>query len=161
MATRSRKSYISVQMYGFDELLKDIEAAGGSINGAVDSCMKQSAQIQQKELKAQMQKAVEKTKKTYHNGKTPYKSTMPQLIKRMPPPEIKWEGNTCIARVGYHKGKYDPNNLSDGYKTVFANYGTPRISPREFIKKAQNQAKPQIKKAQEETLKMILGRLSK
>lgn len=148
MATRSRKSYISVQMYGFDELLKDIEAAGGSINGAVDSCMKQSAQIQQKELKAQMRKANPKP-------------VSDKLVNRMPQPEIKWEGNVCVARVGYKKGKYDPNNLSDGYKAVFINYGTPRISPREFIKKAQNQAKRQIKQSQEETLQKILGRLSK
>lgn len=145
MATRSRKSYIQVQLYGFDDLLKKIEAAGGSINGAVDSCMKQSAQIQQKELKAQMRKAKVKD----------------SLTNRMPPPEIKWNGNACIARVGYKKGDYDPDHLSDGYKAVFINYGTPRISPREFIKKAQTKAKPQIKKAQEETLNKILGRISK
>lgn len=145
MASRSRKSYIELQLNGFDDFLKKIEEAGGSINGAVDSCMKQSAQIQQKEFKAQMRKA--KVKET--------------LINRMPPPEIKWSGNACIARVGYKKGDYDPNNLSDGYKAVFINYGTPRISPREFIKKAQNQAKKQIKQAQEEALNKILRRLQK
>lgn len=144
MATR-RKSFISLQLSGFDELLKEIEKAGGSINGAVDSCMKQSAQIQQKEFKAQMRKA--KVKET--------------LINRMPPPEIKWSGNACVARVGYPKGEYDPNKLTDGYKAVFINYGTPRISPREFIKKAQNQAKKQIKQAQEEALNKILRRLQK
>lgn len=144
MATR-RKSFISLQLTGFDELLKKIEDAGGSINGAVDSCMKQSAQIQQKELKAQMRKA--NVKET--------------LVNRMPPPEIKWNGNACVARVGYPKGDYDPNKLTDGYKAVFINYGTPRISPREFIKKAQNQAKKQIKQSQEETLNKILGRLQK
>lgn len=161
MASRSRKSYISLNLEGFDELLKQIEAAGGSINGAVDSCMRQSAQIQQDELKAQMRKAVEKTKKTYKNGKTKYHSTLPKLINRMPPPEIKWQGNACVVRVGYKKGEYDPKNLTDGYKAVFINYGTPRISPREFIKAAQNKAKPQIKKAQEECLQKILGRLAK
>lgn len=144
MATR-RKSFISLQLTGFDELLKDIEKAGGSINGAVDSCMKQSAQIQQKEFKAQMRKA--KVKET--------------LINRMPPPEIKWSGNACVARVGYPKGEYDPKKLTDGYKAVFINYGTPRISPREFIKKAQNKAKKQIKQAQEEALNKILERLQK
>lgn len=141
----SRKSYISLNLVGFDELLKNIEAAGGTINGAVDSCMKQSAQIQQKELKAQMQK----------------KKVDGALVNRMPPPEIKWDGNACIARVGYKKGEYDPKNLSDGYKAVFINYGTPRVSPRKFIRAAQNKAKPQIKKAQEETLNKILERLQK
>lgn len=160
MASR-KKSYISLNLVGFDELLKKIEEAGGSVNGAVDSCMRQSAQIQQDELKAQMRKAVEKTKKAYSNGKTEYHTTLSKLINRMPPPTIEWDGNVCVTRVGYKKGEYDPKNLSDGYKAVFINYGTPRISPREFIKAAQNKAKPQIKKAQEECLNKIIGRLNK
>lgn len=141
----SRKSFIALNLVGFDELLKSIETAGGSVNSAVDSCMRQSAQIQQKELKAQMRK------KKVDGG----------LINRMPQPEIKWDGNACITRVGYTKGDYNPENLSDGYKAVFLNYGTPRVSPRAFIKAAQNKAKPEIKKAQEETLNKILGRLQK
>lgn len=144
MASR-KKSYISLNLVGFDELLKKIEDAGGSVNGAVDSCMRQSAQIQQDELKAQMRK----------------KKVGNSLTNRMPAPEIKWDGNVCVTRVGYKKGEYAPKNLSDGYKAVFINYGTPRISPREFIKAAQNKAKPQIKKAQEECLNKIIGRLEK
>lgn len=145
MATKSRKSYISLNLEGFDDLLKKIEEAGGSINGAVDSCMKQSAQIQQKELKAQMRKS----------------KVSDSLIGRMPPPEIEWNGNACTARVGYKKGSYNPEKLTDGYKAVFINYGTPRISPREFIKAAKKKAKPQIKKEQEKTLNKILERVTK
>lgn len=148
MASRKGKSYIQLNLEGFDELLKKIEDAGGSINGAVDSCMRQSAQVQQKELKAQMHKASPKPVST-------------ALINRMPPPEIDWNGNACTARVGYKKGSYDPKKLSDGYKATFINYGTPRIAPREFIKKAKAQARPQIKKEQQKTLEKILGRLSK
>lgn len=144
MASRSRASQISLRLEGFDELLKKIEEAGGSINGAVDSCMRQSAQIQQKELKAQMRQ----------------KHISSDLINRMPPPSLEWSGNACIARVGYVKGSYDPKNLSDGYKAVFINYGTPRISPREFVKAAQQKASKEIKKTQEETLNKILGRLA-
>ena len=139
----SRKSYIQLNIYGFDELLKKIESAGGTINKAVDICMKQSAKTQETYLKAQMRKTKVDT----------------DLINRMPPPEIEWNGNSCTARVGYKKGDYNPKELSDGYKAVFINYGTPRISPREFIKAAKNKAKPQIKKEQEETLNKILGRL--
>ena len=134
------KSYISVQLNGFDELLKKIEAAGGTINGAVDTCMKKSAKIQQEQLQAQMHKSKVAT----------------DLINRMPQPEIRWDGNTCIARVGYKKGEYNPKDLSDGYEAVFINYGTPRIKPRGFIRAAQNKARPQIKKQQEETLNEIL-----
>ena len=138
MATK--KSYIQLNFYGFDELLKKIEGAGGTINKAVDECMKQSARTQETYLKAQMRKA----------------KVDIDLINHMPPPEIEWNGNSCTARVGYKKGDYNPKKLSDGYKAVFINYGTPRISPREFIKAAKKKAKPQIKKEQEETLNKIL-----
>lgn len=145
MATRKGKSYIQLNIEGFDELLKKIEEAGGSINGAVDTCMKKSAQIQQKELKTTMQR----------------KKVSNALINRMPQPEIEWNGNACTARVGYHKGAYDPKDLSDGYEAVFINYGTPRIKPRNFIKAAKNKARPQIKKLQEQTLNEILEDLKK
>lgn len=140
-----KKSYIQLNIEGFDELLKKIEQAGGSINGAVDKCMKQSAQFQKKELKTQMQK----------------KKITTSLINRMPDPEIEWNGNTCTARVGYKKGAYNPKDLSDGYEAIFINYGTPRISPRNFIQAAKNKARPQIKKLQEQTLNEILEDLKK
>ena len=148
------KSYISIKMNGFDELLKDIEKAGGAIDSSVDTCMRESAKIQQEALKATMQK-----KKIDSN-----------LIGRMPPPEIKWEGNSCEARVGYKKGKYDRSNLSDGYKAVFINYGTPNridkdnephIDARGFIKEAKKKALPEIKKKQKDTLEGILKELKK
>lgn len=136
----ARKSYIELNLYGFDDLLKKIESAGGSINGAVDRCMKKSAEIQETHLREQMRKS----------------DVEADLINRMPPPVIQWSGNACTARVGYKKGEYNPKNLSDGYKVVFINYGTPKITPRNFIKRAKSKAKPQIKKEQEVTLKEIL-----
>ena len=145
MAGGKGKSYIQLNIEGFDELLKKIEEAGGSINKAVDTCMKQSAQIQQKELKAQMQK----------------KKVSNALINRMPQPEIEWNGNACTARVGYHKGAYNPKDLSDGYEAVFINYGTPKIAPRNFIRAAKNKARPQIKRAQQEAMNKILEDLKK
>lgn len=140
---------ITLKFEGFEELLQDIEAAGRSMNSAVESCMKQSAKIQYNELKKQMSKAgVDK-----------------DLINRMPSPTVEWQGNQCRAEIGYKKGSYDSNNPSDGYKVVFLNYGTPhrsvhgKVAARGFIKKAKAKAKPQIKKSQEETLKKILSRL--
>lgn len=138
-------AYIKLNLEGFDELIKKIEEAGGTMKSAVDTCMRQSAQVQQKELKSAMQK----------------KKVASDLINRMPQPEIEWNGNACTARVGYHKGAYDPKDLSDGYEAVFINYGTPRIKPRNFIKAAKNKARPQIKKLQEQTLNEILEDLKK
>lgn len=142
---------IKLQFSGFDELLEQIEKAGGTIDKAVDSCMKQSAQIMQSELKNEMKLS----------------GVDNDLIARMPAPEIQQDGNTMIARVGYKKGAYNPNNISDGYKVVFLNYGTPKrskhgkLEARGFIDRAQKKARKRIKKAQKEALEKILERVSK
>lgn len=140
-----------LQLKGFDDLLEQSQKAGGSVDRAADSCLRQSAQIMQQELTAQMQAA------GVDSG----------LISSMPAPEITVNGNRYEAAVGYKKGSYDPNNPGDGYKAVFLNYGTPRrskhgkVAPRGFIAAAKKNAAPRIKKAQRETLEKILGRVSK
>lgn len=140
-----------LQLKGFDVLLEQIQKAGGSIDAAADSCLRQSAQIVQKELKAQMQAA------GVDSG----------LINAMPPPQIEVKHNRYSAAVGYKKGNFDPRNPSDGYKVVFLNYGTPRrtlhgkVAARGFIQAAKKKARPQIKAAQQETFEKILGRVNK
>ncbi len=140
-----------LQLKGFDDLLEQIQKAGGSIDAAADSCLRQSANIMQTELQAQMQAA----------------GVDSDLIDSMPQPQITVNGNRYSAAVGYKKGDYDPSNPSDGYKVVFLNYGTPRrtmhgkVKARGFIEKAKKKARPRIKAAQQETLEEILGRVSK
>lgn len=141
---------IKLKLDGFDELLSQIEKAGGNIDGAAKKCLQKSANIMHDELKKQM------TAANVDGG----------LINRMPPPEIESEGNRHTARVGYKKGDYDPNDPSDGYKVVFANYGTPHRSEhgqqpaKGFIQKAKKKANTKIKKAQKETLNDILRGLN-
>jgi len=140
---------IKLKLSGFDDLFEQIKKAEGNVDKAAEQCLKESAQIMQSELKAQMQKS----------------GVDSDLIDRMPSPEIQTDGNSMIARVGYKKGAYNPDNLSDGFKVVFLNYGTPRrskhgkVEAKGFIDKAQRKAKKQIKKAQEATLKKIIGEL--
>lgn len=142
---------LKVKLEGFDELFEQIKAAGGTVEQATNSCLQESAQIMQAELKAQMQSA----------------GVESDLISAMPPPEITAEGNRYTAKVGYKMGTYDPDNLSDGFKVLFLNYGTPhrtmhgKVAPRGFVAKAKKKANPQIKKSQQATLKKILGDLSK
>lgn len=137
---------IRLKLEGFDELLKDIEKAGGSINSATRECLVKSAVILQNELVVKMQAA----------------DVDGDLIKAMDQYEIETHANRYKARVGYKKGAYDPHNLSAGYKVVFLNYGTPRrkehgqIEARGFIQKAKKAANRKIKKQQEETLQEIL-----
>lgn len=140
---------IKLKLNGFDELFAQIQAAGGTVERATESCIKQSAQIMQSELKTQMQKS----------------NVDGDLISSMPPPEIEVNGNRYTARVGYKKGAYDPNNPSDGYKVVFLNYGTPnrskhgKVVARGFIQRAKKKASAPMKRAQKETLEKIIGRL--
>lgn len=140
---------IKLRLSGFDDLLEQIQKAGGTIDRAAESCLKQSAQIMQSELKSEMKKS----------------GVDNDLINRMPTPELQKDGNSMIARVGYKKGAYNPNDISDGYKVVFLNYGTPKrskhgkVEARGFIDRAQKNARKKIKKAQKEALEKILERV--
>lgn len=140
---------IKLNLDGFDEMLKKIEKAGGNVDKASRRAMERAADIMQDELKAQMQAADEK-------------NSMSNLIARMPSPTIENDYGRITARVGYKKGAYNPDNLSDGYKAVFINYGTPRrtkhgkVKARGFIQKAKRRAKPKIRKEQEKILDEIL-----
>lgn len=140
---------IKLKLEGFEEMLQQVEGAAAVADRAASSCIKQAAQIMHKELKSEMQKS----------------NVDSDLINRMPQPEIEADGNRYTARVGYKKGTYDENDPSDGYKIVFANYGTPNRSKhgkqpaKGFIKRAKDNASKQIKKAQKETLNKIMGRV--
>lgn len=142
---------INLKLEGFDELLRKIQKAGGTIDQAADSALRASAHIMQNELKEQMHAA----------------GVDPGLIGRMPPPEIEIKGNRYRAEVGYPKGTFNEKDPSDAFKVIFLNYGTPRrklhgnIEARGFIQKAKKKARPQIKKKQQEVLDKILGRLEK
>lgn len=146
----AKKSGITVQISGFEEILTAIKDAGGSIDGAVDSALKQSAQIVESEMKTQMQSA----------------GVDSDLINSMPNFEITQDGDRYVAEVGYKKGTYNPENLSDGYKVVFLNYGTPnrkkhgKMTALGFIQKAKKKANPKVKKVQKEVFDKILGRLN-
>lgn len=150
---------IKIELKGYQDLLADIEAAGGSMIGAAESAVRQSAQIMQTELKAEMKN-----------------SGVPQeLVNSMPQFDIEKLGNRVSARVGYKKGAYDPKNPSNGYKVVFLNYGTPHRMKHGkivegsttkagtlklgFIDRAKTRARPKIKKQQKIALEKILERL--
>ena len=142
---------IKLKLEGFDDLLTQIEKAGGTIDGAATKCLKKSADIMHNELTAQM------TAANVDSG----------LINRMPPPEVEIDGNRYNARVGYKKDAYNPDNPSDAYKVIFDNYGTPRRSKhgkqpaKGFIQKAKKKAKTKINKEQKETLNEIIGGLKR
>lgn len=143
------KLSIEIKLNGFDELLEKIKSSDVSINSTAKKCIDKSASIMESELKTQMKK-----------------SGVPNnLINAMPKSEVIVEGDRFVARVGYIKGAYNPNNLSDGYKVLFLNYGTPnrskhgKVSARGFIQKAKRKAKTSIRKQQNQTLNDIIQEL--
>ena len=142
---------IKVNLQGFEELYTQIQKAGGSIDSAAERCIRESAQVMQSELKATMQST------GFDSG----------IVGRMPAPEIKKEGNKYSAKVGYKMDGYNPSNLSDGFKALFYNFGTPnrtshgKEAARGFIAKAKKKASPKIKQAQQDTLETILEGVSK
>lgn len=142
---------IRLKLDGFEEMLKKIEKAGGSVDEAVKTCLESSANIMETQLKYEMRDA----------------DVPENLIDRMPEAEFENHHGLQSVKVGYRKGTYDPKNLSDGYKVAFLNYGTPRRSKHGkiqeggkiklgFIARAKRKAKPKIRKAQEKTLDNIL-----
>lgn len=144
---------IRLNLTGFDDLLKKIEKADGDIQKASEQCIKQSAEIMQTELKSAMHSA---------GG-----GVDEDLINRMPNYTIESNAAKVTARVGYKATSYNPNNLSDYFKAMFAQYGTPhrkkhgQESARNFITKAKKAAKPKIKAQQQKTLNEILKDLTK
>lgn len=137
---------LKLKLDGFDDLLREIEKAGGNVDAVMKKCLRESANIMQNELKTQMRE-----------------SNVPNdMIDAMPEPELEGDYGVLTARVGYKKGAYDPTNPSIGYKVVFLNYGTPnrtkhgKIIGRGFIQKAKKRAMPKIRKQQEQALKDAL-----
>ena len=144
---------IKLTLNGFDDLLKKIEKANGNMEKAAMQCIKQSAEIMQTELKTAM--------RTTKGG------VSESLINRMPNYRIENNRTRVSAQVGYPSTSYNPNNLSDYHKAIFANYGTPhrkkhgQEKARGFVSKAKRTAKPKIKAQQEKTLNDILKDLTK
>ena len=142
---------IQLKLDGFEQLLKEIQQAEGNVEKATETCLRKSAAIMQDTLKAEMRRS----------------DIDGEFIERMPEYEIEKNYGLITARVGYKKGAYNPDNLSDGYKAVFLNYGTPdrkkhgKVKARGFISRAKSKAKKPIKQQQEATLKDILKGLKK
>lgn len=140
-----------LQFKGFEELLENIQKAGGSIDVVANSCIRQSAQIMHDELQSKMRSS------GVDSG----------LVERMPQPLINIAGNRYSARVGYKMGNYNPADPSDGFKAVFWNYGTPRrskhgkVAAHGYVARAKKAAARKIKKEQRKTLEKILERVSK
>lgn len=138
---------IKIELDGFDELIKQIEKAGGNAQNAAYNAAQQSCHVVLSEIDNEMSSA----------------NVSPRLISSSSQGySIEQSPGYISASVGFKKGAYDPKNPSDGYKVVFLNYGTPhrkkhgQVKARGFIQKAKKKSRAKVKKIQEDTLKEIL-----
>lgn len=134
---------------GFQKMISDLELSQKDTQRVASSCINQSAQIMQADLKAEMQGS----------------DLSQSLANKMPSFQVKESDGKFRAEVGFPKTSYSPRNLSDYHKAVFANYGTPhrkshgQEKARGFVQRAKKSARPKIKKQQNLALKKILERL--
>ena len=108
---------------GFEDLMHEIDRAGGHIKRIVENCANKVTTIAEDELRGKVERATDS-------------ESLKRSIKVSRP---KWSsggsGNVCSGHVGWEiEGKPNPRNLSEGFKSVYLNYGTS-VAGREHIKK--------------------------
>lgn len=140
-----------LQLKGFDDLIAEIQRAGGSVDNAVVKAMNESVNVVEQQLQSEC-------------ARVGVPSTVSGEIKVEAP---KMTHDVCAGAVGWKLGAYDPQNPSAGYKAVLLNYGTIRrktktgadrgaIKARGFITNAKKKSKKQVAAIQKKTFDEIL-----
>ena len=125
-------------LYGFDELVKQIEEAGGAIDKAAESAVASSSQLVRSDLKKFM-------------SSTP-KNKTGRTVKSLRPVQVESYRGRIESKVGFDISK-------GGIASVFWEHGSPRRQPQtKFIAKAFGNKK-KLQKAQEEALIKVLSRI--
>lgn len=125
-----------IEMYGVSELLKNIEAAGGKVDTAVQKAVDRSLEIVGTDMQAFMS-GHKHTGETYESfEQTPAKS----------------DGNKVTANAGYNVKK-------GGLPAIFLDVGTPKQKPYFFRYYAVENNRKKIEEIQRQTLNDILGGL--
>lgn len=149
------KGGIKISLKGFDRMLEELQQAGGDVDRAAASAIRESAKVVEDELQA-----------------AATASGVPSDIISEIRKNTSKEGDRYEAEVGWIMGNYDPKKPTAGYKAVFLNFGTVKRythkdyyrgeiqkQPRaqQFIYRAKKNARPKVKKIQQEILKVALG----
>lgn len=126
-----------IKLTGVQELIASLEKIEGDLDKSAEKVVDRAGDILREELVSAMKNA-DKT------------GGMKGLISRMPPNQKTGSGNRYTVRVGYIPTEYDPKNLSDYFKAMFLNFGTPhrpehgQVVARQFVKKAKKAAKKRL-----------------
>jgi hypothetical protein len=112
----------TIELKGFDEFIQNLQDAGGKIDREGKACFEKCA----KETEAQL---IAKAKSA---------GLDPKLLRELKSETIQNNSaGVWYFETGWKKGKPDANKISDAYKVLFYNYGTPKRT----TKKGQNRGK--------------------
>lgn len=98
------KNKIGLELKGFEELLANLEGLEGDVKGAVEGSLRVASNTVASNLKT----AMKGHKRTGRTTKS--------IVKKA---NVKWEGTTAAAEVGFQ--------FPEGLPSVFLMYGTPRM----------------------------------
>ena len=153
------KGGIKISLKGFDRMLEELQQAGGDVDRAASSAIRESAKIVEDELQAAVTA-----------------SGVPSDITSEIRTNTSKEGDRYEAEVGWIMENYDPKKPTAGYKAVFMNFGTVKRYTRkdhyrgeiqkqpraqQFIYRAKKNARPKVKKIQRQEILKALGGLEK
>ena len=146
-----RNRGLTLQLEGFDELVKALQKADKSIDFEVEKCFSQCCKVITDTLKEKAQQA----------------ELDADLINKITR-DKRHNGNRFYFEVGWKKvAPTKSNPIPDVYKVMFYNYGTPQRTTKAganrgeekkhgFIKKAKLASKNKVKKLQKDFLKDAL-----
>ena len=142
------RSRLSITLEGFDEMIEQIRKAEGNVDSAIQTAVNAGASAAESALRSQCAA-----------------SGVPDSVTGAITRTVERTGNRYTVGVGWELGAYNPQNISQGYKAVFLNYGTPhrtkhgQTKARGFIAKAKKASLKPVKAAQQSALEKIMKEL--
>lgn len=137
MGTNTRAK---MEFYGDVELIKKLEQLEEDVPKAIATSMKESAKIPADEMQAHM-------KAHHYSGRTER-----SFVFKDPVMEVGKKGKRIVMEFGYIMKR-------GGLGAVFQNWGGLHNPPTFFIQKAVDNNADAIAKAQNDTLKKLIGKL--
>ena len=146
------KTKIKFELKGFEDLLEQIQKAGGSIERATEKALLNGANLLTNDFKTgAINRGLE--------------------LDRLITPQVKWNKNRASIEAGFELGDYDERNPNSAYIAMFTEYGTIKrttkaganrgtITPDPFIRPAREKDAAKVKRYQKEALEEILRGLS-
>lgn len=144
---------LKLTLKGFEDMLEEIQSAGGEIKPATERALQSSANLVTAKIRS---------------GAEARNLSTEGIIN----PTVKWSGNRAMVEVGYELGEYNSRNPSAGYIALFMEYGTAKRNTKSganrgketanpFIRPAVTEGKKEIVKAQKTALQRVLKGLKK